>query len=614
METNKPVSVNAPSESFGRGVVKSMGIVFGDIGTSPIYTLSIVFILTPSTEENILGVLSLIFWTLVLLVTVQYAWLDMSLNRNGEGGVFVLREILLSTLKKGKFASVMGIVSFAAVSLLLGDGVITPAISILSAVEGLRLVPGLGGVGQTLLVFFAITIAVALFSLQRKGIDKIAWAFGPMMLIWFSSLAITGMISLSSSPAMLKALSPQYAVSFLVHNGFAGFIVLSEVILCATGAEVLAADMGHLGKRPIINAWCFVFVALVLNYIGQGVFLLHNPATKIILFEMVRQQAPFLYLPFLLLTITATVIASQAVISGVFSIVYQGITTRLFPLFRITYTSNKLKSQIYIGAVNWMLLGAVILMMLIFQNSSNLAHAYGLAVVSCMSISCLMIALILYFSKENPWKTLIAVILLGVDLAFFAAATHKIPHGAYWALFIASVPFITILIWVRGQKLLFRALRPLDLETFLVGYEQVYSTQKNIDGVALFFTRDWRVIPPYLLHCMLRDNIIYKRNILISIVTTENPKGLETKHIFNIAKGLEAFEISAGYMEVFSIEKILNENDISPKVIFYGTEDIATNNPVWKMFGFIKRLSSNFVQFHSLPPSKLHGVVTRVEM
>ncbi|MCF8054951.1 MAG: KUP/HAK/KT family potassium transporter [Deltaproteobacteria bacterium] len=606
--------MNKNSESFFGGVVKSMGIVFGDIGTSPIYTLSIVFILTPPTEANILGVLSLVFWTITTLVTLQYAWLAMSLNRNGQGGQIVLREILVSVLKRGRLFSVIGIVSFVGVSLLLGDGAITPAISILSAVEGLQLVPGLGGIGQTTIIAVAIIFAVCLFSIQKKGVDKLAGLFGPIMLFWFVALALSGIVSIISAPTMLKAVSPHYAFSFLSNNGFLGFIVLSEVVLCVTGAEVLYADMGHLGKRPIINAWCFVFFVLIANYIGQGIFLLQNPEAKTILFAMVKQQAPFLYVPFLLLTITATMIASQAVISGVFSVVYQGIMTRLLPLLRITYTSSKIKSQIYIGTINWLLLTAVILVIINFKNSSNLAHAYGLAVVSSMSITCLMMILVFYFTKASRWKILLAVALLAIDLTFLSAATHKIPQGAYWALIIAAVPLTTMLVWVRGQKMLFRSLRPLDLETFLVGYEQVYTDQAKIKGTALFFTRDWRTLPPYFVHCILRDNIIYEHNILISIITTENPKGMETKHTKNIALGLEAFEIRAGYMEVFSIEQILRANNIIPKVVFYGTEDIATRNPIWKIFIFIKRVTSNFVQFHDLPPSKLHGIVTRVEL
>ena len=603
-----------PADSFWGGVIKSMGLVFGDIGTSPIYTLTVIFALTAPTPANIFGVLSLVFWTITILVTIEYAWLAMSLHRHGQGGEIVLREILISFLKSGKIASAVGLITFAGVSLLLGDGVITPAISILSAVEGLLLVPGIGQIGQTTLIYIAGFITIVLFMIQKKGADKIAWLFGPLMAIWFSVLAVSGIISIIDAPSVIAAINPWYALSFLTHNGFAGFIVLSEVILCATGGEALYADMGHLGRKPIINAWCFVFVALVLNYIGQGSFLLNNPNAKNILFQMVQHQAAFLYIPFLLLTIAATVIASQAMISGVFSIIYQGITTRLLPLFKVTYTSSRLKSQIYIGTVNWLLMVAVLLMLSIFRESANLANAYGLAAIGSMTLTCIMMLLIFSHFKASLWKILAVVLVLAVDIAFFISCLHKIPSGAYWALIIAAIPFATILVWVRGQKLLFNALRPLDIDTFLVGYEQIYTRDKNITGTALFFTRNWQVIPPYMVHCILRDNIIYERNILISIIVTENPRGVETKKYSNIALGLDALEITTGYMEIVNIEMILKENNISPKVIFYGTEDISTKNPAWKVFGFIKKLSSNFVQFHSLPPTKLHGIVTRVEL
>ncbi|MEI7590816.1 MAG: KUP/HAK/KT family potassium transporter [Deltaproteobacteria bacterium] len=602
-------------ESFWGGVIKSMGLVFGDIGTSPIYTLTVIFALTAPTLPNVFGIISLVFWTITILVTVEYAWLAMSLNRNGQGGAIVLREILISFLKSGKKTSIIGLITFAGISLLLGDGVITPAISILSAVEGMLLVPGLEIINQSTLVLIAAIITIGLFAIQKKGADKIAWSFGPLMVVWFLSLAISGIVSIIDAPSIVGAVNPYYAFSFLKNNGLAGFIVLSEVILCSTGGEALYADMGHLGRKPIINAWYFVFVALVLNYIGQGAFILNHPDSKNILFEMVKCQVSFLYIPFLILTIVATIIASQAMISGVFSIIYQGITTRLLPLFKITYTSNKLKSQIYIGAVNWMLMFAVLLMLVMFRASSNLANAYGLAVIGSMTLTCVMMVLIfIHYKKTSRLKIIAAMLVLIVDIAFFVATLHKIPSGAYWALLIASIPFATILVWVRGQKLLFRALRPLDIDTFLVGYEQIYSRNRNIVGTALFFSRDWRMVSPYLVHCILRDNIIYERNIFISIIVTEEPHGLQVNMFPNIAIGLEAIEIKVGYMEVVDIEEILKQNNIYPKVIFYGIEEITTKNPVWKVFGFIKRLSSNFVQFHKLPPTKLHGIVTRVEI
>ncbi|HTY20295.1 MAG TPA: KUP/HAK/KT family potassium transporter, partial [Geobacteraceae bacterium] len=298
---------NGSKESYWGGIVKSMGLVFGDIGTSPIYTLTVIFALTRPTNANVFGILSLVVWTLIILVTVEYAWLAMSLGRKGEGGTIVLREILAKLLKPGRQIAMVGVLSFVGVSLLLGDGVITPAISILSAVEGMLLIPGLESLRQGILILIAALIAIGLFIFQFKGTDKVAAAFGPLMVLWFLALTISGLVSIGGYPAIIGAVSPHHALRFFRDNGISAFFVLSEVILCATGGEALYADMGHLGRRPIIRAWYFVFVALVINYLGQGAFALRHPQAKNILFEMVQGEAHILYIPFLILTIVATV-------------------------------------------------------------------------------------------------------------------------------------------------------------------------------------------------------------------------------------------------------------------------------------------------------------------
>ena len=599
-------------ESFWGGVIKSMGLVFGDIGTSPIYTLTVIFALTRPTYENVLGILSLVVWTLTILVTVEYAWLATSLSRKGQGGEIVLREILLSHLKSGRAIGFAGVLTYMGVSLLLGDGVITPAITLLSAVEGLLIIPGMENLSQATLIGIAAAIAIALFVAQSRGADRIAGAFGPVMLVWFGALALSGLVSLSAMPDIVKAVNPWHAFRFFQQNGIAAFFVLSEVILCATGGEALYADMGHLGRKPILQAWNFVFVALLINYFGQGVFAIQHPEAKHFLFGMVRSQAPFLYIPFLLLTVAATIIASQAIISGAFSIVYQGITTRLMPLMKIDYTSRRLQSQIYIGAVNWILMISVISIMFLFQRSSNLAAAYGMAVTGSMTITSLM--MIMVFSRTTKWKVPIALAVCAIDFVYLASTFTKLPHGAYWSLIIAAVPFFIMLVYTKGQKMLFRRLMPLDMEAFLISYEQVYGKGRNIAGTALFFTRQGNVIPPYIVHCILGSSIIYENNIFISITRTEEPFGIEADYRQNFAPGLHLFEIRAGYMTVVNIEKLLKEKGIQEKIIFYGVEDITTKNIIWKAFSMIKKLSPNFVQFHKLPARKLHGVVTRVEM
>jgi KUP system potassium uptake protein len=596
-----------------KGIIKSLGLVFGDIGTSPIYTLTVIFLLTKPTEAHVMGILSLIVWTLIIVVTVEYAWLAMSLGQRGEGGTIVLREILIPMLKSGRKVSFVILLSFIGVSLLFGDGVITPAISILSAVEGMLLIPGLEGTSKETLVFIAAIIAIALFAFQKKGTDKVAWAFGPLMLIWFATLAVSGVISIIQVPSVFEAINPYYAFTFLLENGIAGFFVLSQVILCATGGEALFADMGQLGRLPIIRAWYFVFIALLLNYLGQGAFVIQHPGSQFVLFEMIFQQAKTLYIPFLILSITATIIASQAMISAMFSIVYQGITTRVLPMLKVDYTSTELRSQIYIGSANWFLLFSVLFIMFQFKESHSLAAAYGLAVTGDMVLTGIMMVWIFYL-KDKISKAVISLLVTFVAITFFLSSLHKIPDGGYWSIILAFIPFSIITIYTSGQKRLYSALKPRELDVFLEEYNNLYKNMNKIKGTALFFAREIQKIPPYIAHTMFKNNIIYEDNIIVSIIKLDNPFGVTSSFKDTLADGLRVFEIRMGYMEVIDVEKILKESGIDEKTIFYGLEDIVTDNVVWKIYSTIKKLTPAFVQFYKLPSHKLHGVLTRIEM
>jgi KUP system potassium uptake protein len=595
------------------GVVKSMGLVFGDIGTSPIYALTAIFLLIPATPENILGILSLILWTLTTLVTIQYTWLAMHLGRQGEGGTIVLKEILLPLLKSGNQIAFVSLLSIAGIALFIGDSVITPAISMLSAVEGIVLIPGFEHTSEVTLMIIAGVIAICLFSIQARGSERVAWAFGPVMILWFAALTVAGLVAIWSAPRVLLAVNPIYGIHYLASHGLEGFLILSSVILVATGGEALYADMGHLGREPIISAWYIVFVALAVNYLGQGAFIMTHPDAHNILFEMILSQSGLVYVPFLLLSIAATIIASQAMISGIFSIVYQGITTRIMPLLRIDFTSPLLRSQIYIDIVNWALLLAVLFIILIFRSSANLTHAYGLAVCGTMVITAIFVTWILLL-KGQIIKSLIAVCTLGVTLIFLVANLHKIPDGGYWSLIIAFIPFCIILIFVTGQKKLAAALRPVPLDDFLGMFEKAYSTGNRIPGTALFFARDFRNLPQYIPRIMFNNRIVYDDNIIVSINRTEQPFGVTWGVTREVSRGFSIFEIYAGYMEFVNISAILKEAEIEEVTIFYGMEDIVTTHLIWRIFGAIKRLSPSLVQFYKLPADKIHGVVTRVEM
>jgi KUP system potassium uptake protein len=595
------------------GIVKSMGLVFGDIGTSPIYTLTAIFLLIPPTPQNVMGILSLIVWTLTILVTFEYTFLAMHLGKKGEGGTIVLKEILLPLLKSGHRVAFVSLLAIIGISLFIGDCVITPAITILSAVEGVLLIPGFGETSQVTLMVVAGIIAIGIFAVQARGSERVAWAFGPVMVLWFLALAAGGLIALCATPQVLLALNPMYGINYLLHNGLAGFLILSSVILCATGGEALYADMGHLGREPIIRAWYLVFVALAINYFGQGAFLMTHPGAKNILFEMMFTQMQVLYIPFLILSIVASIIASQAMISGIFSIVYQGITTRIMPLLHIEYTSPHLRSQIYIDIVNWCLLFAVLLMIVIFKTSNNLTHAYGLAVSGTMAITGIMILWILLLRGEIV-KSVIALGVLFVNFIFLFANFHKIPYGGYISLLIALVPFCVILIYVNGQKKLATTLTPIPLDEFLTKFNETYPSVNRISGTALYFARDFRKLPQYISRIMFTNNIVYDDNIIISIIRTEQPFGVTWGFTREIAKGFSIFEIYLGYMEIVDIGSILKEAEIDEKTIFYGMEDIITPHVIWRVFSAIKRLSPSVVQFYKLPSDKVHGVVTRVDM
>ncbi|MBI5055843.1 MAG: KUP/HAK/KT family potassium transporter [Nitrospirae bacterium] len=595
------------------GIIKAMGLVFGDIGTSPIYTVTVVFLLLQPTAENIMGVMSLIFWTMIILVFIQYDWLAMGLSIRGEGGTIVLREILAPLIKDKKKAVFITILSFVGISLLIGDGVITPAISILSAVEGSVLIPGFENTSQGTIVFVSILIAIVLFVVQSKGTEKVSGAFGPVMVVWFLSLFTTGIISLSEAPEILKALNPYYGINFLIENGWKGYIALGEIILCATGGEALYADMGHLGAKPIRQAWGGVFIALALNYFGQGAFLLKHPEAKNILFEMVFHFSETFYVPFLLLSISATVIASQAMISGMFSIIYQAITIRIMPPLKVGYTSVERKSQIYIASVNWFLLAAVLFIMMEFGQSSRLAAAYGLAVTGTMTITGIMMMWIFYL-KKMPMYSLLALFITGVDILYLSSNFYKIPHGGYWSLIIGSVPLTMILIYTQGQKQLYRMMNFMPFEEFIKKFNNAYTTAPKIRGTALFLIRDIQSIPPYITQTMFSHGIVYEDNIFISIMSRSDPYGVIGFYREDIANGIRSFEIQVGYMELISAEDILREAGIDERAVYYGLEDISAKNPVWKFFSLIKRVMPTFIRFYEFPTEKLHGVITKVTM
>lgn len=593
-------------------VIKSLGIVFGDIGTSPLYTLNALLIFVTKATD-VIGLVSLIIWTLIILVCIEYAWLAMSLGSKGEGGTIVLLELLTPHVKSVRRVAVYTFLAYVGISLFMGDGVITPAVSILSAVEGLLIIEGLKGLSTGVLVFFACCIAIVLFLLQKRGTEKVSVAFGPLMVIWFATLALTGVVSVFHYPAILSALNPFYGLSFMAAHGFMSFIVLSGVILCATGGEALYADMGHLGRTPILRAWYFVFVALVLSYMGQGAFLITHPGAKQVLHEMIFWQAPLLYIPFVMLCLIASVIASQALISGVYSVVYQGIMTGVFPRLKVDYTSRKMRSQVYIGFVNWLLLAAVLFMIVRFEKSLNLTYAYGFAVTGTMTITGILMTAIFY-CRRSWGKMAVAVFVTLVDGVFLGSAMYKLPLGGYYSLMIAMIPLSVILIYTNGQRRKRDAIRPVSLKDFVHYYHEYADSAQKIKGTALFFVRDTHHIHSYVTQTMFKNNIMYEDTIFVRVITRDRPFGVTGIFKEDLVPGVRVFEIHQGYMEVLNVDQVLRSAGIEAQVIFFGMHEIITKNPIWKIYATIDRLAPSFAQFYQLPQHKLHGVVTLVHL
>lgn len=606
------------SSSPVKDSIKSLGIVFGDIGTSPLYTLSAIFAFSflPVTLANVMGISSLIIWTLILLVTVQYAWLAMSLasQESGEGGITVLRETLIPLLKSPAAIVAATVLSFFGIALFIGDGVITPAITILSAVEGLRYVPLIGGITQKTVVIVTLIITFALFAFQKRGTDRVSQAFGPIMLIWFLFLAVSGIMFIVQYPAIFYAVNPLYAIRFFADHGVIGFLLLSKVILCATGGEALFQDMGHFGRVPTVRAWAFVFFCLVLVYLGQGAFLLSHPGAVSVFHEMILTGfGPLLYTPLVLLGITASIIASQALISGLFSLAYQCMTTHIMPRLHVEYTSQRFMSQIYIPLVNKLLFVLVVIVVVIFQSEKNLTSAYGLAANGIMTITAFLLTWIFTLRKDTV-KACAAGLLVGVNLTFLAANTTKIPSGGYVSLLIACLPLSFIAIYTLGRKKLMGLLKQLPCETFVERFSALSGKMTHINGTAVFLCKSVDLIPLYVIKTMFTNNIVYEENIFVVMKTLSVPFGLTASFQDDLAPGLRVFEIRMGYLEIVDVDKIFNTEHIYPKVIFYGVEEIVTKNIFWRIFATIKKLTPSFVQFYKLPRNKLHGVLIRIEM
>ena len=550
-----------PRSSFAALCVAALGVVFGDIGTSPLYAIKECFLPErnlPPTEANVLGVLSLILWSLTLVISVKYVTVLLRADNRGEGGVLALLALIRPP---GEAVSgrrrILVLLGLFGAALLYGDGVITPAISILGALEGISVAtPAL----EHLIVPIAVVILVGLFMIQKRGTGGVGRVFGPIVMVWFAMIAVFGVIGIARAPGVLAAINPVYAVAFFAQHGLAGFLILGAVVLVFTGGEALYADMGHFGPRPIRRMWFLVVMpALLLNYFGQGALLLADPTAVDNPFY--RLMPAFFVVPAVLIALAAAVVASQAVISSAFSLTRQAVQLGYTPRISVVHTSHHEAGQIFIPEVNKILMVSCILLVIGFQSTSGLAGAYGIAVTGAMLIDTMLFAGAA--SVRLGWSRALIIPLVTVfflvDFAFFSANLLKIPSGGWFPLLLALGIFTLMVTWKRGRLIVTTTMREnsLPLELFMRDLPRRPVTR--VPGTAVFMTSDATIAPPVLLHHLKHNKVLHERVILMSVVTREVPH-IEDKdriRLDSLGHGFYVLVAGYGFMESPNVPKIL---------------------------------------------------------
>ncbi len=609
----------------------AIGIVFGDIGTSPLYAFRETFHghhhLTLD-EANIMGVISLMFWSMMAVVTLKYVTVIMRADNKGEGGSLALLA-LISGRSGGQKRWTAGIVLLGvfATALFYGDSMITPAVSVLSAVEGLAVAaPGFGG----LVVPIAVVILVMLFSIQSTGTARVGLLFGPIMLLYFAVIATLGVLSIVQNPSVLWALSPLHAVEFFVRDPLPAFLALGSVVLAVTGAEALYADMGHFGRNPIRISWLFfVLPALILNYMGQGALLMREGHAAITSpFYLLAPDA--LQLPLVVLATMAAIIASQAVISGAFSVTQQAIQLGFVPRLRIDHTSASTAGQIYIPLVNWALMTMVILLVLTFQTSSNLTAAYGIAVTGAMLIDNCLLAVVL-FNLWN-WKKRYAIPLLAlffaVDLAYFAANLTKVPDGGWFPLLVGLVIFTLLTTWSKGRKLMIARLREsaMPIKIFI---DSAATSATRVPGTAVFMTSTPDGVPHALLHNLKHNKVLHERVVLLTVKIADVPYVPEEKRLKleDLGRGFHRMVLYYGFMQEADVPAALKqvsgcgaEFKMMETSFFLARQTLlASSRPgmmIWreKLFAWMLRNAESAMEFFRLPTNRVVELGSQVEI
>ncbi|MBM4208434.1 MAG: potassium transporter Kup [Gammaproteobacteria bacterium] len=618
-------------------ILAAIGVVFGDIGTSPLYALKEVFHGhdIPIDQSHVLGVLSLIFWSLTLVVTIKYAIFIMRADNKGEGGIMALMTLAMhgsrDNPERMKIILTLGLLG---ATLFYGDSIIIPAISVLSAVEGLQVVaPNL----DSFILPIALAVLSVLFIIQARGTGAVGKIFAPVMCLWLGVLAVMGIINILHNPAVLMAIDPYHAVHVLWDLGWRGLLIMGSVVLAITGAEALYADMGHFGLKPIRFAWLgFVFPALLLNYFGQGVLLIANPEAI---------QNPFYLLapgwalyPLLILSTLATVIASQAVISGAFSVTRQAIQLGYCPRMDIFHTSGDEMGQVYVPAVNWMLMFSVFILVLSFKSSSALASAYGIAVTGTMIIDTILAFIVI--RKLWQWKTATSILfLIGflmIDVLFFVANSVKIPTGGWLPLAVATVIFLIITTWIKGREML---LAHQDDRRVL--FEELEAEMKDnppvtVKGTAIYLTRSLHGVPLVFMHNLEHNHVLHEKTIVLTIVTKDEPYVDEAHRVkvrsYGENKQFYRVKFYFGFQQQQDVRRALElcarelqeqyhiNLDIKHVSFFVGREFITfkrrSEMPAWRrpISKFLFHNSSSAIEFFQIPVERVIEIGVRVEL
>ena len=612
----------------------ALGVVYGDIGTSPLYALKECFNGPHGVEptpENVIGVLSMIVWSLITVVSIKYISFILRADNRGEGGILALLALLLQktggVLQDEKKKKRVIVLALFGAALLYGDGIITPAVSVLGAVEGVTVIaPGL----QRIVVPVTIVLLLVLFGAQRFGTDRVGKAFGPIMLLWFVSIAGLGLLHIADQPAVLRALSPWYALQFMVSHGWHAFVLLGAVVLSVTGAEALYADMGHFGKRPIRLAWALlVLPCLLLNYFGQGAAILSDPSVRSNPFYSLAPS--FLQIPLLLLATMAAIIASQALISGAFSLTQQSVQLGYSPRVTIVHTSEQQSGQIYIPEINTLLAVGTILVVLGFKSSSALAAAYGIAVTGTMAITTLLFHEICVVRWQWPkWRAAtLAGVFLTIDLAFLGANVLKVLDGGWVPLVVALGIYTLMSTWKRGREALAQLLRrsTLPMELFLSDIKR--KEPVRVSGSAVFMTSDADGVPPVLLHHLKHNKVLHEQVVLLSVISKPVPyiDGTRRVEVKSLGAGFWRVTAAYGFMQTPEMRDIMASARGSGLVCsagstsyFLGREQLLPNGPArmhtWrkKLFILMMRNARSATAFFGIPPGRVVELGTQIEL